>query len=148
MTYTYEPGRTEGLALLTRGPLALNFWMGEIIMGALIPIILLLNPRMRALPWVRMLALVMVVGGVIAYRWDTTMVGSIVILTYTPNAVGTLYTTYAPSLIEVLAGAGVIAFGLLAITIGVQYFNIVDHGAVEVEPEPVPEDAYALGSAD
>lgn len=146
MTYTYEPGRTEGLALLTRGPLAFNFWLGEIIMGALIPIILLLNPRTRSLPWVRMLALAMVVGGVVAYRWDTTLAGSMVILTYTPNAIRTLYTSYVPSLIEILAGGGVIAFGMLAITIGMQYFNIVDHG--EVQPEPVQEEVYALGSAD
>ncbi|TET35764.1 MAG: hypothetical protein E3J69_04695 [Anaerolineales bacterium] len=146
MTYTYEPGRTEGLALLTRGPLALNFWLGEIIIGALIPIILLLNPRTRSLPWVRMLALAMVVGGVVAYRWDTTLAGSMVILTYTPNAIRTLYTTYVPSLIEILAGGGVIAFGMLAITIGMQYFNIVDHA--EAQPEPVQEEVYALGSAD
>jgi molybdopterin-containing oxidoreductase family membrane subunit len=146
MTYTYEPGRTEGLALLTRGPLAFNFWLGEIIMGALIPIILLLNPRTRSLPWVRMLALAMVVGGVVAYRWDTTLAGSMVILTYTPNAIRTLYTTYVPSLIEILAGGGVIAFGMLAITIGMQYFNIIDHA--EVQLEPVQEEVYALGSAD
>jgi len=146
MTYTYEPGRTEGLALLTKGPLALNFWLGEIILGALVPIILLLNPRTRSLPWVRMLALAMVVGGVVAYRWDTTLVGSMVILSYTPNAVKTLYTSYVPSLIEILAGGGVIAFGMLAITIGMQYFNIVDHG--EVQLESVQEEVYALGSAD
>ena len=31
MTYTYEPGRSEGLTLLTKGPLAFNFWAGEIL---------------------------------------------------------------------------------------------------------------------
>lgn len=146
VTYTYEPGRTEGLALLTSGPLALNFWVGEILIGALIPIILLLNPRTRRLPWVRMIALGMVVGGVVAYRWDTTMAGSIIILTYLQNEIQTLYTSYSPSLIEYLAGFGVIAFGMLAITIGIRYFNIVDHGLVE--EEHVIEEAYALGSAD
>ena len=146
MTYTYEPGRTEGLALLTKGPLALNFWMGEILFGAVIPIVLLLNPRTRALPWVRMLALLMVVGGVVAYRWDTILSGSMVILTYLPNQIQTLYTSYTPSLIEILAGAGVVAFGMLAITIGIRYLNIVDHS--EVQLEPVLEETYALGSAD
>ncbi|MES0343457.1 MAG: NrfD/PsrC family molybdoenzyme membrane anchor subunit [Anaerolineales bacterium] len=146
MTYTYEPGRTEGLALLTKGPLALNFWMGEILFGAVIPIVLLLNPRTRALPWVRMLALLMVVGGVVAYRWDTILSGSMVILTYLPNQIQTLYTSYTPSLIEILAGAGVVAYGMLAITIGIRYLNIVDHS--EVQLEPVLEETYALGSAD
>jgi Ni/Fe-hydrogenase subunit HybB-like protein len=146
MTYTYEPGRTEGLALLTNGPLAFNFWVGEIILGAVIPIVLLLNPRTRGIGWVRMLALGMVVGGVVAYRWDTTLAGSIVILTYLPHEIQTLYTSYTPSLIEFLAGGGVIAFGMLAITIGMRYFKIVDHRIVQ--HEPVLEEAYATGSAD
>ena len=146
VTYTYEPGRTEGLAMLTKGPLALNFWMGEIIIGAVIPIVLLLNPRTRALPWVRMLALAMVVGGVVAYRWDTILAGSILILTYLPHEIQTLYTSYTPSLIEFLAGGGVIAFGMLAITIGLRYFNIVDHSVTH--EAPILEEAYALGSAD
>ncbi|NIV33887.1 MAG: hypothetical protein GWN58_31890, partial [Anaerolineae bacterium] len=85
MTYTYEPGRTEGLALLTSGPLSFNFWVGEILLGAIVPIVLLLNPRTRRIGWVRMLALLLVVGGVVAYRWDTTLAGSIVILTYLPH---------------------------------------------------------------
>ena len=88
----------------------------------------------------------MVVGGVVAYRWDTTMAGSIIILTYLQNEIQTLYTSYTPSLIEYLAGFGVIAFGMLAITIGIRYFNIIDHGLVE--EEHVLEEAYALGSAD
>jgi Ni/Fe-hydrogenase subunit HybB-like protein len=147
MTYTYEPGRTEGLALLTSGPLAFNFWVGEILLGAVVPIVLLLNPRTRRMGWVRMLALVMVVGGVVAYRWDTTLAGSIVILTYLPHEIQTLYTSYTPSLIEYLAGGGVIAYGMLAIIIGIRYFKIVDHQAVE--PEQIKsKPAYALGSAD
>lgn len=127
MTYTYEPGRTEGLALLTKGPLAFNFWVGEIILGALIPIVLLLNSRTRSIGWVRMLALLMVVGGVVAYRWDTILAGSVIILTYLPHEMQTLYTSYTPSLIEFLSGAGVIAYGILAITIGVRYLRVVDH---------------------
>ena len=54
MTYTYLPGRTEGLDLLTRGPLSFNFWAGEIFLGILVPAILLLYPRTRKMPWVRM----------------------------------------------------------------------------------------------
>ncbi len=136
MTYTYEPGRTEGLALLTKGPLAFNFWVGEILLGALIPIVLLLNSRTRSIGWVRMLALLMVVGGVVAYRWDTILAGSVIILTYLPHEMQTLYTSYTPSLIEFLSGAGVIAYGILAITIGVRYLRVVDHTDVH---EAMPE---------
>jgi Ni/Fe-hydrogenase subunit HybB-like protein len=138
MTYTYEPGRTEGLDLLTRGPLSFNFWVGEILFGAVIPIIILLRSSLRRNPLFRMAALMMVVAGVVAYRWDINMAGMLVVLTYLPQEIMTRYTSYFPSLIEILAGAGVIAYGILAFTLGVRYLNVVDHkGIVETEIETV-----------
>ncbi len=127
MTYTYEPGRTEGLSLLTNGPLAFNFWVGEIILGAVIPIVLLLYEKTRRHPVTRMIALALVVSGVAAYRWDTNLAGQLVVMTYLPNSIQTFFTRYTPSLIEYLAGAGVVAYGLMAFTIGVRYLNVVDH---------------------
>lgn len=127
MTYTYAPGRTEGLRLITRGALSFNFWAGEILVGALIPIVILLNTRYRSQPILRMLALAMVVGGVVAYRWDTNIAGQMVLLTYLPNEIVARYTHYIPSFIEILTGAGVVAYGALAVTLGVRYLNIVDH---------------------
>ncbi len=133
MTYTYAPGRTEGLQLLTRGPLAFNFWVVEIILGAVVPIFILLRPKLRARQVLRMLALALVVVGVIAYRWDTNMAGQLTVVTYLPSEIVTRYTTYFPSLVEILSGAGVAAYGALAITLGVRYLNIVDHRTHEAE---------------
>lgn len=127
MTYTYQPGRTEGLQLLTGGPLSFNFWVGEIILGAVVPIIILLHPRLRANPWWRMVALALVVGGVVAYRWDTNLAGQLVLFSYLPQETEVRYTAYVPSLIEFIAGAGVIAYGLMAFTLGVRYLNVVNH---------------------
>ncbi|NIS79031.1 MAG: hypothetical protein GTO14_02130 [Anaerolineales bacterium] len=145
MTYTYEPGRTEGLALLTTGPLAFNFWFGEILVGALLPAILLLNTRTRNTPVIRMIALAMVVGGVVAYRWDINLAGTLVVMSYLPHEIVTRYTRYVPSLIEILSGAGVIAYGLMAFTLGVRYLNVVDHRVVE---EHEVDLALAPGTAD
>jgi Ni/Fe-hydrogenase subunit HybB-like protein len=127
MTYTYAPGRTEGLELITRGPLAFNFWALEIILGAVVPIVILLRPKLRARPLLRMTALVLVVLGVVAYRWDTNLAGQLTVVTYLPSEILTRYTTYVPSVVELLSGAGVLAYGTLAITLGVRYLNIVDH---------------------
>jgi len=144
MTYTYEPGRTEGLALITRGPLAFNFWMGEIVVGAIVPIILLLVPRLRAMPWVRMLAFALVVGGVVAYRWDTNIAGQMIVMTYLPQEITVLYTSYWPSLVEYLTGAAVVAYGLLAFTIGVKYLGVVkSESPVHETPLEPPELAGA-----
>jgi molybdopterin-containing oxidoreductase family membrane subunit len=132
MTYTYLPGRTEALRVITRGALSFNFWMGEILFGAIIPIIILLTPRFRARPLLRIAAFVMVIGGVVAYRWDTNIAGLLVLLTYLPQDITARYTAYFPSLIEFLSGAGVIAYGAMAVTLGVRYLKVVDHSeAVE-----------------
>jgi len=128
MTYTYEPGRTEGLALLTRGPLAINFWLGEIILGAIVPMVILLKSKWRENPGLRMLALVLAVGGLIAYRWDVNMSGQLIVMPYISTAPTALYTRYIPSFVEIIVGAGIVAFGAMAFTLGVNYLKIVDHG--------------------
>jgi Ni/Fe-hydrogenase subunit HybB-like protein len=47
MTYAYDPGRSEGLELMTRGPLAFNFWIVEMFLGMIVPMTLLLYKRTR-----------------------------------------------------------------------------------------------------
>jgi Ni/Fe-hydrogenase subunit HybB-like protein len=137
MTYTYEPGRTESLGMLFKGLLSFNFWFGEMLIGAVIPAILLLVPRIRQIAWLQIHALAMVVGGVVAYRWDINMAGQLVLLTYLPQGIKAVYTQYVPSLIEILSGAGIVAYGVLAITLGVRYLYIVDHRQVEEIAEAV-----------
>jgi menaquinone reductase, integral membrane subunit len=127
MTYTYQPGRTEGLSLLTSGPLSFNFWVGEILLGIVVPMVLLINKRTRSLPLWRMVALALVVGGVAAYRWDTNLSGLLIVLSYLPGEPVIGYTNYFPSLIEILSGAGVVSFGLMAFSLGVRYLRVVDH---------------------
>ena len=138
MTYTYTPGRTEGLGLVTQGPLAFNFWVGEIFLGAVLPIIILLKKKWRADPVLRVLALALVVGGVVAYRWDTNLAGQLVLLTYLPQEITARYTEYFPSLIEFITGAGVVAYGLLMFTLGIRWLNVVDHRVEHNTEEKVP----------
>ncbi len=147
MTYTYAPGRTEGLQLITRGPLAFNFWVLEIILGAVVPILILLRRSLRERPLLRMVALALVVLGVVAYRWDTNLAGQLTVVTYLPSAILTRYTTYYPSLVEILSGLGVLAYGVLAVTLGVRYLNIVDHRTLPAETHAVTA-AAALPATD
>ncbi len=137
MTYTYEPGRTEGLQLLTSGPLAFNFWISEMLLGIVVPMILLLNHKTRINPFWRMAALLMVVGGVVAYRWDINLSGALVVLSYLPGQPTVSYASYTPSLVEWVIGLGVIAFGFLAFSLGVRYLRVVDHRFTEEEHETI-----------
>jgi Ni/Fe-hydrogenase subunit HybB-like protein len=125
--YTYEPGRTEGLELMTGGPLSFNFWVIEMLLGTLVPMILLLTPQTRRHPFWRMMALGLVVIGVIAYRWDVNLSGLLVVISYLPGQPAVNYTSYTPSAVELVSGLGVIAYGLLAFSLGVRYLKVVDH---------------------
>jgi len=135
-TYTYEPGRSEGLRLFTSGTLAFNFWVGEMLLGMVIPMIILLYKRTRQNRFWRMVALFLVAAGVVAFRWDTNISGLLVIMPYVPG-LEIAYTSYTPSLIEFLAGAAIIAYGLTAFSLGVKYLRVVDHTLIEEEHETV-----------
>lgn len=135
-TYVYDPGRTEGLQLMTTGPLAFNFWVIEMLMGMIIPMILLLYKRTRQNRFWRMVALLLVAVGVVAFRWDTNISGLLVVMPYVPGY-AIAYTKYAPSLVEILSGSAIIAYGLAAFSLGVKYLRVVDHTLIEEEHETV-----------
>ncbi len=136
--YAYEPGRTEGFELMTTGSLSFNFWIIEMLLGTVIPMILLLTAYTRKNPFWRMVALGLVVIGVIAYRWDTNLSGLLVVISYLPGQTAIQYTSYFPSLIELVSGAGIIAYGLLAFSLGVRYLKVVDHRLTVEEAQTVP----------
>jgi molybdopterin-containing oxidoreductase family membrane subunit len=131
-TYTYDPGRTEGLHFLTRGPLAFNFWVVEMLLGMIIPMILLLYRPTRMNRFWRMVALLLVAAGVVAFRWDTNITGLMVVMPYVAGQ-AIAYASYKPSLIEIAAGAAIIAYGLTAFSLGVRYLRVVDHSLIEEE---------------
>jgi menaquinone reductase, integral membrane subunit len=135
-TYTYDPGRSEGLHFLTKGPFAFNFWIVEMLLGMIVPMILLLYRPTRMNRFWRMVALLLVAIGVVAFRWDTNITGQLVLMSYIPGAAIT-YTSYHPSLIEILTGAAIITYGLTAFSLGVKYLRVVDHTLIESEHETV-----------
>jgi menaquinone reductase, integral membrane subunit len=135
--YMHEPGRTEAYHLLTTGPLSFNFWFGELLLGTLIPTIILLYRPARLSPFWRMLALALIVGGVVAFRYDINIVGQLAVVSYLPGEAVVSYTTYTPSLVEWASGMGIVAYGLLGFSLGVKYLRVVDHRLTEGEHEVV-----------
>ncbi|OGO40913.1 MAG: hypothetical protein A2Z03_03130 [Chloroflexi bacterium RBG_16_56_8] len=107
----------------------------EMLFGILAPMVLLLYNRTRISRFWRMTALLLVVMGVVAYRWDTTLAGQLVVMSYLPGEQAVAYATYRPSFVEWAAGLGVIAYGLLAFSLGVKYLRVVDHRLTEEEHE-------------
>jgi molybdopterin-containing oxidoreductase family membrane subunit len=138
MSYTYDPGRSEGLNLMTKGPLAFNFWIGEMLLGMIVPMILLLYTPTRMNRFWRMIALFLVAAGVVAYRWDINISGLLVVMPYVPGQ-AIAYTSYRPSIIEIVTGSAIIAYGLAAFSLGAKYLRVVDHSLIEQTRETVTE---------
>lgn len=105
-----EPGRVAALALL-RGPLSLNFWAMEMIVGLVLPLVLLIVTKVRN-QRVMLVAGYMALAGAFFQRYDLVISGQIV-----PKMadwrVESVYLSYSPSVVEYLEVAG--AFGLLAV---------------------------------
>ena len=139
-TYTYDPGRSEGLHFLTKGAMAFNFWIVEMLFGMILPMVMLLYKPIRANRFWRMIALFLVAAGVVAFRWDTNITGQLVLMPYIADQAIT-YTTYRPSLVEILSGAAIVAYGFTAFSLGVKYLRVVDHTLIEEVHEKVHVEA-------
>ena len=141
--YTYTPGRSEAGERLPKGSLAMDLWIGEMMLGIIVPLTILLVARLRHDPSLRLLALFLVVGGVVAYRWDTNLVGQLVVMSRLPQSLTPLYTTYRPSPVEIMTAIGVAAYGVLAFSLGVRYLGVVDYG-VAAETQPIPQPSIII----
>ena len=138
MSYTYDPGRSEGLRLMTKGPLAFNFWIVEMLLGMIVPMVLLLYTPTRMNRFWRMIALFLVAAGVVAFRWDINLSGFLVVMPYIPGE-SIAYTSYRPSIVEIVTGSAIVAYGLAAFSLGVKYLRVVDHSLIVQSHETVLE---------
>ena len=130
--YAPTPGVKSSLSILNQmTPYTFGFWFIEIIIGIIIPVILFLSPRFNHKPSNLVLGTAFAVMGLIANRWNVTVTGLFVPLSYSP---GTLYKLppgfYWPSLIEWGVVIGILGYALLMLTIGIKYiplFNNPEH---------------------
>jgi Ni/Fe-hydrogenase subunit HybB-like protein len=123
-----EEARLAAMSLL-QGPLAVNFWVFETVIGMLLPVGLLALTRMKS-PQALFLAAIMVLVGAYFQRYDIVVAGQIVPVYYGWDALP-LYFSYFPSAAELLiclGGFGVIGTGFL---LGERFFGkafkAVDH---------------------
>lgn len=115
-----EDGRMAAEVLIS-GPMATNFWVFEITVGLVLPLVLLIVTRMRSVPAMSAAALMTLVG--LFFRTYNTVVAGQIIPVYpnTFNAPAAL--SYTPSLAEILlvmAGIGVVGTAFL---LGERFFG-------------------------
>jgi molybdopterin-containing oxidoreductase family membrane subunit len=128
--YGRTPSANEALYLLNQQtPYGFGFWVGEIVLGILLPVIFFLVPRFNRRPIFLTLGAAFAVVGIFANRWNVTVSGLVVPMDYSP---GTIYqpapATYWPSAAEWGVALGVIGYVLLMLTIGARFLPLFDRG--------------------
>jgi Ni/Fe-hydrogenase subunit HybB-like protein len=131
MSYTHIPLRVEGLELVTGGPLALNLWGGELILGALVPALLLLLPSLRRQRWAVPVACLLAVIGLVMTRWDVNLSTQLLRVGWIPGEPFGGLASYTPTWVEWVTSAAILAYGLLGFTWSLQLFPVFATDAEE-----------------
>lgn len=124
--YSHAPGTADALARLqATTPYSQSFWVIEVFLGIVVPVIILLNRPLRRHIGLLIVALVLVVAGVVVNRWNVTLSGLTVPPQWSPGVLGhVVAATYMPSAVEVMVSLGILAFALLLLTLGVKYLPL------------------------
>jgi molybdopterin-containing oxidoreductase family membrane subunit len=126
--YGSTPGVSLAFSLLQQQtPYSFSFWVGEVILGILIPAFLFLVPRFNKNPAAAVVGAFSAMVGIVIHRWNVTVGGLFVPLSYSP---GTTYElpigSYSPALIEWGVGILVIGYALTVLTLAVRFLPLFE----------------------
>ena len=123
------PGKYEAMMALLNGPYAINFWLGEVALGMIIPFIIIMAVKGRNMNALFIASLAGMIG-IFFMRYDLVIVGQLVPAFHGMGLVDypELYT-YMPSLHENLVVLGGIAFCGLTFIMGEKLFrgHVLEH---------------------
>jgi menaquinone reductase, integral membrane subunit len=125
--YGRTPGSDQALYILRSfTPYGFGFWVGEILIGIVIPVLLFLMPRFNKRPAYLVLGAALAMVGVIFNRWNVTVSGLVVPLDYAPGVGPALILPqpYFPNLTEWAIVLGVVGYALALLTLGVRFLPL------------------------
>ncbi len=120
--------KKEAIMLLS-GSFAFNFWVGEILVTYLLPLVILFYARFKDLNKMAIAGLMVAVGLYVG-RYDFIIVGQLVpFLSFTPfdasaGSIVTSIATYAPSLTEITYSIGLLGFIWTSYILGIKYLPL------------------------
>jgi Ni/Fe-hydrogenase subunit HybB-like protein len=119
----HPPGKYEAMMALLTGPYALNFWVGEVALGMIIPFVIIMAVKGRNMTALFIASIAGMIG-IFFMRYDLVIVGQLVPAFHGMGLVDypELYT-YMPSLHENLVVLGGIAFCGLTFFMGEKLFR-------------------------
>ncbi|MGB3225269.1 MAG: NrfD/PsrC family molybdoenzyme membrane anchor subunit [Desulforhopalus sp.] len=117
------PGKYEAMQALLSGPYAINFWIGEVALGMIIPFVIILAVKGRNMNALFIASLAGMIG-IFYMRYDLVIVGQLVPAYHGMGLVDYPdLLTYSPMLHENLVVLGGIAFCGLTFFIGEKLFR-------------------------
>ena len=117
------PGKYEAMMALVSGPYAINFWLGEVMLGMVIPFAMILAARAKNLP-VLFWASVSSVVGIFFMRYDLVVVGQLVPWYHEFGLVDMPHLlTYTPSLHEIVITLGAMGICVMGFFMGERLFR-------------------------
>ncbi len=127
LTHLYSPHREAAIYMLA-GHLSWIFWGFQIGMGAIIPLFILLNPRLnKSVPWVA-IASVSVVIGVFFERYYLVIPGAAYPMHYYPGKIEGIWGitgSFPITPVETLMSLGIIAILGLLYLFGLKYLELL-----------------------
>ncbi|MBE0599672.1 MAG: polysulfide reductase NrfD [Desulfuromonadales bacterium] len=121
--YGQPPGKYEATMALIAGPLAINFWFFEVLLGMLIPFIILMNRYTRTVTGVAMAGVSTLIG-IFFMRYDLVIVGQLVPMREDSGELVDGLLHYTPSLAEAAIVVGAICLCLLLYSAAEKIFDL------------------------
>jgi Ni/Fe-hydrogenase subunit HybB-like protein len=119
----HPPGKYESMMALINGPYSVNFWVGEIMLGMVLPFTLILVARAKNLKTL-FVASVSCMIGIFFMRYDLVVVGQLVPHYHGMGIVDLPeFFSYTPSLHEILITIGGMAFCGMGFLMGERLFK-------------------------
>jgi Ni/Fe-hydrogenase subunit HybB-like protein len=110
--YGKPPGKFEATMAVLTGPLAINFWLFEVLIGLAIPFVILIRPETRTTFGVMTAGLLSTVG-IFFMRYDLVVAGQLVPMRLDKGENGAVLLHYIPSVAEITIVTGAICLCVL-----------------------------------
>ena len=140
LTHLYSPER-EAIMFMIAGPYSWAFWILQVGMGIVIPLIILFHPRTKRSMRGIVLACIFVVIGVFVKRLYLVIPGLAFPQHYYPGEIEGIWGqvgSYSLAPVEIILSIGIFCLLALLYTVGLKYLNLLPE---REEAEPVMEEA-------
>ena len=140
--YFTKQHAVEKFILLTGGVYPDLFWLGQIAIGGILPMLILFNPKLRTSPGLLVTACLAIIFGGLAQMYVTIIGGQAFPLDIFPGWQESsvffdgVVHHYAPSLPEILLGIGGVAIALVIVTFGIKVLRFLPASLADSEVDP------------